>query len=488
MTHAGLRNTALPPSIQLTNQPRDDLMILPSTRSLPTRLSSTCFAISICIVLLLPVSAVSAQDDFPTPQRMQPQIIAQYPHDASAFTQGLLWHDGDLYESTGLYGESSLRRVDLETGDVEQQIAVLREDIPAGETDYFAEGLTLVDDRLIQLTWQSGEAFVYDLDFEQVGSYRYDGEGWGLCYDGPFSVSERRYPFHQCTRRRNLRADREICRDAAGHAAAYRPAQRTRMCRRQHLRQPVADRCDRTDQQDRRHHHPLHRRSRPADRRTAQPAVGWAGAERHRLQSGERHVLHHRQAVAVPVRGRLRAGRGNIITMTATFPPLSACTLSGRTVHLPDSISGEYCLAMLYFNDGQQAEASSWLTAAQKLHRLYPRLSYAMLPVRATDDYSDERACHEAVLLREQYDRWALHPFVAPLLVDLDTFCDYLQITQQRTTQVILFDREGEVCWRTSGYITANKRLELQDALQNLPYLEDASQLTAGLIDGNQSH
>ncbi len=104
-------------------------------------------------------------------------VIDVHPHDTSAFTQGLLWHDGKLYESTGLRGQSSLRRVDLETGAVEQRV-----DIPA---PYFCEGLVLVDDRLIQLTWRENTAFVYDVDtFEQIGTYSYDTEGWGLTYDG----------------------------------------------------------------------------------------------------------------------------------------------------------------------------------------------------------------------------------------------------------------------------------------------------------------
>ncbi len=106
-----------------------------------------------------------------------PEILSVRPHDPNAFTQGLLLHDGLLYESTGRYGESTLREVDPETGEVLRQ----HELVPS----LFAEGLALVDDRLIQITWQERSALVYDLDtfrFEQSFSYR--GEGWGLCYDG----------------------------------------------------------------------------------------------------------------------------------------------------------------------------------------------------------------------------------------------------------------------------------------------------------------
>jgi glutamine cyclotransferase len=106
-----------------------------------------------------------------------PEIVARYPHDSNAFIQGLLFHDGKFYESTGLRGQSSLRRVEIRTGRVEQ-----REDV---DSRYFAEGLALVGDRLYQLTWQLGTTFVYDLDdFSLVDTLHYEGEGWGLTYDG----------------------------------------------------------------------------------------------------------------------------------------------------------------------------------------------------------------------------------------------------------------------------------------------------------------
>ncbi|MCB9451276.1 MAG: glutaminyl-peptide cyclotransferase [Anaerolineaceae bacterium] len=111
------------------------------------------------------------------PEILVPQVIEVYPHDTAAYTQGLLLDNGQLYESTGQRGESTLRLVNLETGEAVQQVSV--------DDAYFAEGLALVDDRLIQLTWQAGIAFVYDKDtFEQVGTFDYEGEGWGLCYDG----------------------------------------------------------------------------------------------------------------------------------------------------------------------------------------------------------------------------------------------------------------------------------------------------------------
>lgn len=104
------------------------------------------------------------------------EIIGKYPHDPEAFTQGLLFHDGYLFESTGLNGSSSLRKVELKTGRVLKEF-----DLPS---QYFGEGLALWGDSLIQLTWKSGTAFQYDLHtFKQERQFRYRGEGWGLAED-----------------------------------------------------------------------------------------------------------------------------------------------------------------------------------------------------------------------------------------------------------------------------------------------------------------
>jgi glutaminyl-peptide cyclotransferase len=103
-----------------------------------------------------------------------PEVVARIPHDPEAFTQGLLV-DGDLvWESTGLYGESSLRRTDRATGEVLDSASL--------DPDLFGEGLALVDDRLVQLTWQEEVALVWDpATLEQTGTFAYEGEGWGLC-------------------------------------------------------------------------------------------------------------------------------------------------------------------------------------------------------------------------------------------------------------------------------------------------------------------
>lgn len=110
-------------------------------------------------------------------QSLAVRIHRELPHDTGAYTQGLLWWDGRLYESTGQYGRSDLRRLDPETGAVEQRIDIS----PA----YFGEGLARVDDRLIMLTWKAQRAFVFGLErFDEQRTFRYEGEGWGLCNDG----------------------------------------------------------------------------------------------------------------------------------------------------------------------------------------------------------------------------------------------------------------------------------------------------------------
>lgn len=124
-----------------------------------------------------PSAADAPTDPALIPQRLHLQIVSTRPHDTSAFTQGLLLHEGELYESTGEFGKSTLRRVDPLTGNVRQRIDM--------DPDIFAEGLARVDDRLIQLTWKNQVAFVYDIkSFENQDEFTYDTEGWGLCYDG----------------------------------------------------------------------------------------------------------------------------------------------------------------------------------------------------------------------------------------------------------------------------------------------------------------
>jgi glutamine cyclotransferase len=120
----------------------------------------------------------------PTPGAARPstpiytcKIVNTYPHDPQAFTQGLVFDDGILYESTGLLGRSSVRKVDLKTGAILQ---IYR--LPA---QLFGEGITVFGERLIQLTWRAGVGLVYDKQsFRLLEEFRYEGEGWGLTHDG----------------------------------------------------------------------------------------------------------------------------------------------------------------------------------------------------------------------------------------------------------------------------------------------------------------
>lgn len=109
------------------------------------------------------------------------EVVASYPHDPAAFTQGLAIENGRLYESTGQYGASSLRRVDLASGQVERLAPLAR--------NYFGEGLAIAGGRIYQLTWQSRTGFVYDLEtFEPLERFQYAGEGWGITFDGTLLI------------------------------------------------------------------------------------------------------------------------------------------------------------------------------------------------------------------------------------------------------------------------------------------------------------
>jgi len=132
-------------------------------------------ALLVCFSCLLAIlaraqSAVAAHAD-------TYHIVHTYPHDPKAFTQGLIYVDGHLYESTGREGQSSIRMVELTTGRVLQKY-----DLPA---EYFGEGLTDWGSDLLQLTWKAHKGFVYDrFSFSPHGTFAYEGEGWGLTHDG----------------------------------------------------------------------------------------------------------------------------------------------------------------------------------------------------------------------------------------------------------------------------------------------------------------
>jgi glutamine cyclotransferase len=132
--------------------------------------------LTIAVVVAVGSCALTFAQRRPAPVQSY-SVIATFPHDPASFTQGLVFADGQLYESTGLEGESTLRRVELASGRTLQRI-----DVPAA---YFAEGLALVGDELLQLTWRTKIGFVYDRrTFKQKRTFSYDTEGWGLAYDG----------------------------------------------------------------------------------------------------------------------------------------------------------------------------------------------------------------------------------------------------------------------------------------------------------------
>jgi glutamine cyclotransferase len=134
-------------------------------------------ALSAAAVILAALLTWTQVDDRGTHVARSVRVIAAYPHDPSAFTQGLVVYGGKLLESTGQYGYSSLRRVESSTGRVEQLLPL--------DATYFGEGIAVLDDRVYQVTWQNGVGFVYDArTFALERTFRYNGEGWGLTADG----------------------------------------------------------------------------------------------------------------------------------------------------------------------------------------------------------------------------------------------------------------------------------------------------------------
>lgn len=165
------------------------LQIFPRTRRLPG------VALAICVVSVLTsplaidqVGAQPASQDSRAlaradssaawkPRSYSYRVINAFPHDHGAFTQGLVYERGFLYEGTGLYGRSSLREVVLETGQVTR--------ISRLESRYFGEGITIFGNRVLQLTWVARTGFVYNREtFERVRSFSYSSEGWGITHDG----------------------------------------------------------------------------------------------------------------------------------------------------------------------------------------------------------------------------------------------------------------------------------------------------------------
>lgn len=128
-------------------------------------------------------SALPAGNDIPAV--MNYTITNVYPHNTGSYTEGLEWHDTTLYESTGNYGVSKLARVSLTTGKDIQKI-----DLPK---EYFGEGITVFNNKIYQLTWETGKCFVYDFKtFKKIKEFSYEGEGWGMTNDGKYLINNNR--------------------------------------------------------------------------------------------------------------------------------------------------------------------------------------------------------------------------------------------------------------------------------------------------------
>ena len=134
----------------------------------------TVAVIAICSVTLVLLDNTPVDGE---PVHYTYNVVNVYPHDDAAFTQGLVFEDDFLYEGTGRYGQSTLRRVELKTGNVTQLHAL--------PDNLFGEGITIFGDRIIQLTWESGKGFVYDTSsFDLLQTFEYPTEGWGITHDG----------------------------------------------------------------------------------------------------------------------------------------------------------------------------------------------------------------------------------------------------------------------------------------------------------------
>lgn len=144
---------------------------------LPFRIPGLALALAVSLLAACAPAAPQGIGDCGPDGLCTYQVVNRYPHDPAAFTQGLAYADGYLYEGTGLRGESTLRRVELETGRVLQRIAL--------DPEFFGEGIALLDDRIVQLTFTAGVGFVYQREsFALLDQFSYSGEGWGITHDG----------------------------------------------------------------------------------------------------------------------------------------------------------------------------------------------------------------------------------------------------------------------------------------------------------------
>ncbi|WP_207494093.1 glutaminyl-peptide cyclotransferase [Aridibaculum aurantiacum] len=140
--------------------------------------------------LLLIVTMAACKDDktgdtentttnspIPAPQNIQYNIVASYPHDTSSYTQGLIWLNNSLFEGTGIEGQSKLLKVDLQTGKAQQAVKLSDED--------FGEGITILNDKIYQLTWMNNKVYVYDASsLKKIQEFKWEHQGWGITHNG----------------------------------------------------------------------------------------------------------------------------------------------------------------------------------------------------------------------------------------------------------------------------------------------------------------
>ena len=177
----------------------------------PLRIAVLALSAVLILILGIALSLAPAASAQVSGQVDGYQVAHVYPHDPDAFTQGLVYRDGHLYESTGLNGRSSIRMVDLASGRVLQ-----RYDLPR---EYFGEGLTTWGNNLIQLTWTAHTGFVYDgFSFAVRRTFHYPGEGWGLTHDAKELILSDGTSVLRCLDPNSFRETRRISvKDAGGH-------------------------------------------------------------------------------------------------------------------------------------------------------------------------------------------------------------------------------------------------------------------------------
>jgi len=266
--------------------------------SRPRLYALACTAALLCGFTLAVNRDLGAQGSTPVDTY---RVVKVYPHDPSAYTQGLIYRDGFLYESTGLNGSSSLRKVRLETGEVVQQRRIDRA--------HFAEGLADWNDQLIQLTWQSNVAFVYELaSLAPRRTFSYSGEGWGLTHDG------KRFILSDGTNQLRF-LDPETFREVGRVTVLDGSTPVRDLNELEYVRGEIYANVWHTDRIAR----ISPETGRVVDVRWLQARCG-SGAQRHCARPGPQPPLRDGQAVAPAVRDRSHSARARVIARTSRTP------------------------------------------------------------------------------------------------------------------------------------------------------------------------